>query len=142
LITARSIIQSITNLFFESIEISQGPKNILYSLNPSSLSQSLIDLKDEIRDPVLEFNNDPLLRFIYDPKQNELKVWCAYRATHERFEGSGSGYYILGTVNVKQKRYVTESDHPDYYPDLDHTFPKLSSFLRGLHRTENLFDLY
>jgi hypothetical protein len=142
MISARRIIQVVASLLRESTDVSFGAKPITYSRNPSSLSQALIDLKDETRDPVLEFKKDPLLRFFYDPRRDELKVWCAYRATHDRFEGGGSGYYVLGTVNATYKMYTTESDHPDYCPALDQTFPKLASFERGLRRTENLFDLY
>jgi hypothetical protein len=138
MISARYILSCIQ----ESADISYGPRPVLYSRDPSSLSQALVDLKDDIRDPVLEFKKDPLLRFLYDPRKDVLKVWCAYRATHDRFEGSGSGFYVLGTVNASDKMYTTESEHPNYYPALDQTFPKLASFIRGLRRTENLFDLY
>jgi hypothetical protein len=139
LITSYNIIQELKQLKEEWSVIKIGKTPVSISDNPSSFSEVMRDLKDDIRDPLVNFRQEPLLRFLYNPEKDSLIVWCSYRANHMDFSKSKSD--ILGTIDASRRIFFTQSYDPSYTPSLDASYPRLNKLESGLNRVKEYGDV-
>jgi hypothetical protein len=95
-----------------------GFASVHYSHNPSSLSEVLRDLKDDIkRFGIRYWRESPVLRFSYDATSDELLVWIYDRSTHIGMEDKDRPTdYVRGFINAGKKNYYVEMYFPDRSP--------------------------
>jgi|WetSurSiteA1Bulk_404760.scaffolds.fasta_scaffold184780_2 hypothetical protein len=141
MITATAILQKLRLLYEEwavaKVDPKKGPISI--SENPSSFSEVMRDLKDDIRDPDVNFRQEPLIRFLYDPQRDLLLAWCAAKAIHRDFSKSRSD--VIGTIDASRKLFFTQSFDSRYTPEMDADYPRLRRFEVGLTRVSDYADV-
>jgi hypothetical protein len=140
MITSRQILEAIDIIKMKSPYLPED-STLLISINPSSLSQCLIDLKDDVRNP--EFIKDSkLLRFDAIPAAygNVLRIWCGYRATHDEvgtpdiraYHGNVS---YIGYIDALNKTYAV-CGNPNHKPDSYEEADRLDKFIISSHLTK------
>lgn len=122
-----------------------GFPSVHYSHNPSSLSEVMRDLKDDVkRLGIRAWRELPVLRFSYDMTTDELLVWIYVRSVHMGMEDqSREKDYARGFINADKKNYYVEIYFPDRSPRKwqcaleKYLPPKLLRFLSGLRWERN-----
>jgi hypothetical protein len=142
MITARTLLDKILDLFSEEwaiarVDPKKGPISI--SDDPSSFSEVMRDLKDDIRDPDVNFRQEPLIRFLYNKDSDKLTAWCAAKAIHRDFSQSRAD--ILGTIDASRRVFFTQSFDTNYNPSMDSLYPRLVRFESGLKRVAQYGDV-
>lgn len=100
MISAKHILEELS-----IVKSDVGPLHI--SVDPSSLSTILRDLKDEIRS--VDFRKERTLRFFVDLRKDEFLVWMAYRATHGSVIDDFGEVGIAGLIYLDKKEVVLYS---------------------------------
>lgn len=98
MIRARDVIESIA--YKKQYPSDKEP--YMFSLNPSTWAQALRDLKGYTR--TSWFRDEPILRFVYNLKNQYLSVWCAYMAIHGAYMETGTRY-LMGAVDIGKKTF-------------------------------------
>ena len=85
-------------------------EDVQFSENPSSVEETLRDLKHYLREFHLEWRYNKTLRWSYNTKTGFLGVGCAYTLTHEEIETDQDGLYITerssGTKSDEDKWWM------------------------------------
>jgi hypothetical protein len=97
MISAQNILEELS-----IVKSDVGPLYI--SVDPSSLSSLLRDLKDEIRS--VDFRKEKTFRFFLDLRKDEFLVWMAYRATHGSVIDDFGEVGIAGLLYLDTKKVV------------------------------------
>ena len=149
MITAKDILQALLEETSEDLEIKKRyQKELLVSYNPSSVSATLKDLKEITRLP--EFRGEPILKFIYDIRNNILRVWSAYQEHHANIcrdandelwgalDLNSRHYSIRRVYNERDlgpltldKRLAQEAGYPTDLPGWDKGAKRLAQYLKG-----------
>jgi hypothetical protein len=135
------LIAMIEDVMVSKGKISKTP--VSYSINPSSKESVLRDL---VQDASLDFKKNPIARFIYNSKTEDLYVWPASEHTHPSFWGNlGLSPFDLfeigwrGYYDLKGNEYYVVTPN-EGRPEEKEIPKKLKNFLRSGKRVFHILD--
>jgi hypothetical protein len=106
IITKMIKASDINNLLEKWMTTSTGYKFEVLE-NPLTWKEAAKALKDDLRDVVVIQKANPVLRWGYDPRTEEVKAWVGYLAIHSKVYGSEYDWdknnMIFGYIDTRRK---------------------------------------
>ena len=142
----------INDLLEEWVRVGVYPtqKRVEVIINPSNWRDVARDLKGELQKIVREYQAGQILRYGYDPSNNEIRVWVGYLATHEQIYAFQSeeevdqmffGYIDVGnrvTEVIPQEYELYKRIHNSL--SFDELPKRLQRFLQGTTLVRSIID--
>ena len=120
--------KDINNVLEGWITTKRGKVEILE--NPSTWQEVMKRLKDVLRDIVVLKGAYPVVRFVYNPRTEEIKAWAAYLASHYDVYKDEEDL-VTGFFDPRDRTAVVLMGRGDIL-DLQELPERLQQFLRGM----------